>query len=170
MASGTAKEDETARLLDQTGELTVQHLMEFFAKAFKESQVDIDPGAVHVPDELCRILEQLQRATGRRGTGYIERPGADAETGNCGRIDISLKRIAILCIHLEGEGQGCRAKERGAVECRIAEDIADAGPYMAVPLDAPEVPLKQFDRGDTLLAQGAEHGGGGGDLLHHRHR
>ena len=27
-------------------------------------EIERDPGAVHVPDELCRILEQLQRATG----------------------------------------------------------------------------------------------------------
>lgn len=48
-----------ARLLDQTGELTVQHLMEFFAKAFMESQVEIDP---------AEIARKTTEVLGRRKT------------------------------------------------------------------------------------------------------
>jgi hypothetical protein len=48
-----------ARLLDQTGELTEQHLMEFFAKAFKESQVHIDP---------AEIARKTAEVLGRRKT------------------------------------------------------------------------------------------------------
>ena len=48
-----------ARLLDETGALTEQHLMEFFAKAFKESRVDIDP---------AEIARKTSEVLGRRKT------------------------------------------------------------------------------------------------------